>query len=118
MKDYKKLIVWQKSHKNAMRIYQLTKKFPKDEQFGVTSQIRRSAVSIPTNITEGCGKFTQRDLAKYLQNAFGSAQETEYLSFLSFELGYLTEEEYKQTDALINEVKAMLISLLSKIRTE
>lgn len=116
MKDYKKLIVWQKGHDNAKLIYDFTREFPKEERFGITSQIRRAVVSVPTNIAEGCGKFTQKDFARYLQTAFGSAQETEYLSFLSFELGYLNEEQYKKTNALINEVKAMLISLLKKVR--
>ena len=96
--------------------YNFTNNFLNNESYGITSQIRRAAVSVPTNIAEGCGKFTQEDFAKYLQTAFGSAQEAEYLSFLSFELGYLKEEQYKQTNALINEVKAMLISLLKKVR--
>ncbi|CAN5451174.1 four helix bundle protein [soil metagenome] len=118
MKDYKKLIVWQKSHTNAVMIYDLTKSFPKEERFGVTSQIRRAAVSVPTNIAEGCGKFTQPDLAKYLQIAFGSAQELEYLMCLSCELEFLNKEDYDKINKLINEVKAMLISLLAKVRTK
>ena len=116
MKDYKKLIVWQKGHDNAKLVYDLTKRFPKEERYGITSQIRRAVVSVPTNIAEGCGKFTQRDFARYLQIAFGSAQETEYLSLLSYELGYLEEEQYLKTKSLTNEVKAMLISLLKKVR--
>lgn len=116
MKDYKKLIVWQKGHDNAKLVYDFTKCFPKEERYGITSQIRRAVVSVPTNIAEGCGKFTQKDFARYLQIAFGSAQEAEYLSFLSFELGYLKEEQYVKTNSLINEVKAMLISLLKKVR--
>ncbi len=118
MKDYKKLIVWQKSHINALMIYNLTKNFPKEERFGITSQLRRAALSVPTNIVEGCGKFTQKDFANYLQTAFGSAQETEYLSFFSSELGYLKESEFQQADNQLNEVKAMLISLLSKVRAK
>ena len=116
MKDFKKLVEWQKGHDNAMLIYNFTKYFPKEERYGITSQIRRAVVSVPTNIAEGCGKFTQNDFARYLQIAFGSAQEVEYLSFLSYELGYLREDQYKKTNALINEVKAMLISLLKKVR--
>ena len=118
MKDYKTLIVWQKSHINAVMIYNLTKKFPSEERFGITSQIRRAAVSVPTNIAEGCGKFTQRDFANYLQTSFGSAQELEYLTFLSFELEFLKQEDYDKTNKLINEVKAMLISLIGKVRTK
>ncbi len=116
MKNFKELIVWKKAHENALLVYNGTKGFPKEEQFGITSQIRRAAVSVPTNIAEGCGRFTQKDFAHYLQTAFGSAQEVEYLSLLSFELGYLNQEQYKNMDSLINEVKAMLISLLKKVR--
>ncbi len=117
MTDYRKLLVWKKSHTSALIIYKLTTDFPKSEQFGITSQIRRAAVSIPTNIAEGSGKFTQRDFANYLQTSFGSAQEVEYLSFLSFELGYFTKEKYDQSNKCINEVKAMLISLIKKVRS-
>lgn len=117
MKNFKDLIVWKKAHENALLIYNTTKSFPKDEQFGIVSQMRRAAVSVPTNIAEGCGKFTQKDFANFLQTAFGSAQEVEYLSLLSFELGYLNQEQYTKTDLLINEVKAMLISLIKKVRS-
>src|SRR5260221_14648968 len=65
MKNYRDLIVWQKAHKNVLQIYKLTKTFPKEEQFGITSQIRRAATSVPTNTAEGCGKFTQRDFANF-----------------------------------------------------
>ena len=117
MKNFKELIVWKKAHENALLIYNSTKGFPKEEQFGIISQIRRAAVSVPTNIAEGCGKFTQKDFANFLQIAFGSAQEVEYLLLLSYELEYLNKEEYQKTDSLINEVKAMLISLLKKVRS-
>ena len=67
MKNYRDLIVWLKAHKNVLQIYKLTKTFPKEEQFGITSQIRRAATSVPTNIAEGCGKFTQKDFANFLE---------------------------------------------------
>ena len=118
MKDYKKLIVWQKAHQLVLGIYKATLSFPKDEQYNLTSQLRRAATSSPTNIAEGCGKFTQSDFARYLQIAQGSAQEVEYLSFLSYELGYIEDEEYKNLNGLVNEVKAMLISLIKKVRKE
>jgi four helix bundle protein len=116
MQDYKKLIVWQKAHKLVLMIYQLTKQFPNDEKFNLVSQLRRAGTSIPTNIAEGCGKFTQRDFAKYLQDAHGSAQEVEYLSFLSFELKYISQDDFKMIDSMVNEVKVMLISLIQKVR--
>jgi four helix bundle protein len=118
MKNFKDLIVCQKAHAFVLATYKATRNFPKEEQYNLTSQLRRAATSIPTNIAEGCGKFTQRDFAYYLQNALGSSQEVEYLVLLSFELGYLTLDQFKGMDSQVNEVKAMLISLLVKVRKE
>jgi four helix bundle protein len=118
MKNYKELIVWQKAHVFVLAAYKITKSLPKEELYNLTSQIRRAATSIPTNLAEGCGKFTQRDFAKYLQSALGSAQEVEYLSFLTFELGFISLENFKVLDSQINEVKAMLIALLLKVRKD
>ena len=118
MKNYKNLLVWQKAHKLVLDVYKASNKFPMEERYNLISQVRRAATSIPTNIAEGCGKFTQPDFAKYLQEAFGSTQEVEYLSFLSFELLYLKREEYDKLDKKINELKAMLISLIKKVRTD
>jgi len=117
MIDYKKLIVFQKFHMNAMLIYDLTDLFPKHEKSGVISQIRSAAVSIPTNISEGCGKFTSRDFTNFLRTSLGSAQEAEYLSFFSLSRKYLKKEDYDKIYLLINEIKAMLISLIKKLRT-
>ena len=92
MKDYKKLIVWQKAHQNVLNVYKLTMAFPKEEQYGITSQIRRAIVSVANNIVEGCGKYTAKDFANFLQQALGSCQESEYLLLLSYELGFLKKE--------------------------
>ena len=116
MQNFKDLIVWKKAHENALMIYQLTKSFPREEQYGITSQLRRASVSVPTNIAEGCGKFTQKDFANFLQTSLGSSQEVEYLILLAFELTYITEKDYLKLNQSINEVKAMLISLIKKIR--
>jgi len=116
MKNYKNLIVWQKAHALAVCLYRQTTGFPKAEQFNLTSQIRRAATSIPTNLAEGCGKYTQLDFANYLQVSLGSSNEVEYLILLSYELGYLKDEPYKDLDMQVNEVKAMLISLITKVR--
>jgi four helix bundle protein len=116
MKDYKKLVVWEKSHKIVLELYKLTKSFPVEERFNLVNQFRRSGISIPTNIAEGCGKFTQSDFVSYLQIALGSTQETEYLCFLSYELNYIDKTSYEKIDREIGEVKAMLISLIKKIR--
>ncbi len=116
MKDYKKLIVWQKAHQNALDVYKLTMIFPKEEQYGITSQVRRSIVSVANNIVEGCGKYTEKDFANFLQQALGSCQESEYLLMLSYELGYLKKDQHENIKIKVGEVKAMLISLIKKIR--
>ncbi|MEX2235208.1 MAG: four helix bundle protein [Cyclobacteriaceae bacterium] len=118
MKNYKDLIVWKKAHELVLLIYRETAGFPKIEQYNLTSQIRRVATSIPTNLAEGCGKLTQSDFARYLQISLGSTQEVEYLAFLSHALGYLREDQYKRMDKQINEVKAMLICLVTKVRKD
>ena len=118
MKNYKDLIVWKKAHAIVLYVYRQTAGFPKGEQYNLTSQIRRAATSIPTNLAEGCGKFTQLDFAKYLQIALGSSHEVEYLAFLSHELGYIKDDHYKNLNSQVNEVKAMLISLVIKVRKE
>jgi four helix bundle protein len=118
MKNYKHLIVWQKAHALVVHLYKHTIGFPKHEEYNLKSQIRRAATSIPTNIAEGCGKFTQSDLANFMQIALGSANEVEYLALLSYELGYLNNDTYQDLDGRVNEVKAMLISLVRKIRKD
>lgn len=117
MQNFKELIVWQKAHSNVLSIYTESKSFPKEELYGITSQLRRAAISIPTNIAEGTGKSTKKDFANYLQTALGSSQEVEYLLLLSFELNFLNDKVYKDINNINNEVKAMLISLIKKVRS-
>lgn len=84
MQDYKKLKVWESSHNLTKRLYEVTSCFPKEELYGLTSQVRRAGSSIPTNITEGCGRNSPSDFAHFLQISLGSTFELEYLCFLSF----------------------------------
>ena len=116
MQNYKELQVWRKSHEISLSIYKITQSFPKEEVFGLVSQLRRASVSIPTNIAEGSGRFTQKDFASFLQISLGSSQEVEYLILLSKELNYITEAEFILLDKSIGEIKAMLISLIKKVR--
>jgi four helix bundle protein len=116
MKNYKKLLVWEKAHELVLLMYKETDHFLTEEKYGITSQIRRAAVTVPTNIAEGCGKISQLDFARYLQNAFGSLHEVEYLNFLSTELKIQPKEKGIQIDKLINELKAMLINLIKKVK--
>lgn len=118
MQNYKTLNVWKRAHALVLYVYKITSGFPKIEQFNLTSQLRRVATSIPTNIAEGCGKFTASDLANFLQTSLGSANEVEYLLFLSRDLGYQGDESWRELEAEVNEVKAMLISLINKVRNK
>jgi four helix bundle protein len=118
MQNFKELKVWEKSHQLTLSIYKSSAKFPKEEVYNLTSQLRRASVSIPANIAEGCGKNSQAELANFLNISLGSANETEYFLILSKDLDYLTEEQYIILSNNINEVKGMLISLIGKVRNK
>ena len=114
MQNYKNLNVWHKSHALTLNVYCQTKLFPKEELFSLTSQFRRSSISIAANIAEGCGKSSRKDCKRFFEIALGSANETEYYIILSKDLSYLKEEIYNELFSHINEVKAMLINLIKK----
>ncbi|HEX8269403.1 MAG TPA: four helix bundle protein [Flavobacterium sp.] len=115
MIDYRKYIVWQKAHLLVLKIYKVTSTFPKTEQFGIISQINRAAVSIPTNIAEGCGRETQKELVRYLYISSGTTHELEYLIFLSRDLQYITDQKAGELFEEITTIKKMLSSLIKKI---
>lgn len=117
MQNFKELKVWEKAHQITLNVYKASADFPKSEMYGLTSQLRRAVASIPSNIAEGCGKKTQADLANFLNIALGSANETEYFLILSKDLEYLAEEQFLTLSNEINEVKAMLIKLIIKVRS-
>jgi four helix bundle protein len=116
VQDFKKLKVWNKVHQLTLHVNAISQGFPKDELFGLTSQIRRSAASIPTNIAEGCGRNGEAELARYLQFAAGSASELEYQLILARDLHYISEKEYPQGMDELIEVKRMLSGLSRKVR--
>lgn len=119
VRDYKKLDVWKKSHEMYMFIKkQISPKFPKEERYEITSQLMRAALSVPLNIVEGCGRYTDRDFAHFLDNALGSTNETDYCCFAASELRYITTQEYNEVNKLINEVRAMLIAFLKFLRPD
>ena len=118
MQDFRKLKVWAKSHDLTLRVYELTSQFPREEIYGLTSQIRRACASIPTNIAEGCGRGTPADFARFLQIAMGSASETEYLILLAHNLKHFNTKQYVELTEATVSVKKMLTSLLKNIRTE
>ena len=98
MQNYKDLIVWQKSHLLILEIYRITRKFPKEEQYILTSQLKRACLSVVLTIVEGCGKYTDADTANFFQTSLGSIQETEYCLLVSKELEYINKEEYTQLE--------------------
>jgi four helix bundle protein len=117
MRDYKKLEVWKRSHELNLFVYStMLPKFPKSEQYDLQSQTKRASYSIPLNIVEGSGRFTEKDFAHFLDQALGSAHELEYCCLLSKDLAYIDEELFQKINQLINEVKAMLIGLIKILR--
>ncbi|MFC2082294.1 four helix bundle protein [Bacteroidota bacterium] len=116
MKDFRNLIVWQKAHQLALKIYNVTKTFPPKEIYVLTSQVRRAALSIPTNLAESCGRFTDADFARFGQIAFGSASEVEYLILFSRDIELIEINDYNSLNNDVVEVKKMLSSLLQKLR--
>ena len=118
MRDFRDLKVWLKSHLMTLAVYKATRDFPKDELFGLPSQIRRSCASIAANIAEGCGRSSEAELARFLEIAMGSASELEDHLLLSLDLNLLTEPEHEKLNTSVVEVKQMLTSFIKKLRAE
>lgn len=116
MQDFRDLKVWVKSHSLALAIYEGTAAFPREETYGLTSQIRRAATSIPTNLAEGCGNSSRAEFARFLQMALNSASELEYLLLLAHELKLLHAEAYEGLSANVVEVKRMLTAFIATLR--
>ena len=116
MKDFKKLKVWQKAHRLTLDVYQASATFPREELYGLTSQIRRSCLSIPSNIAEGCGRGSDTDFARFLQISMGSSSEVEYLLILSRDLQILTSDYYERLSQDVIQIKRMLTSLIKTLR--
>ncbi len=116
MKDYRQLEIWQRSHRLTLEIYRVTKSFPKDELFGVTSQMRRAATSIPANIAEGCGRDSEAELKRFLDIAHGSASELDYFILLSHELGYLSAELHAPLAQELSQLKRMIGAFSRKLK--
>ena len=108
MRDFKKIQVWERAHRFVLKIYKITSTFPKDELYGLTSQMRRAAVSIPSNIAEGSGRDTQAELARFVHISGGSASELEYQLILAHDLGYIEDAIFPELNSEINEIKRML----------
>lgn len=115
MSYYKELIVWQKSYKLALDIYSISKSFPKEEMFGITSQIRRSVISIPSNIAEGNSRGSKKEYVQFLRIALGSATELETQILLCKDLGLIKVPDYNTIQLLLEEVIKMLSVLIKKL---
>ena len=115
MRDFRELLVWQKSHELTLSMYEATAKFPMNERFELTNQIRRCAASIPANIAEGCGRRGNGELHRFLQIASGSGSELEYHILLARDLGYQGEPQYQELAKKIVELRRMLTPLIQKV---
>jgi len=115
MQDFRELRVWHTAHELTLAAYQITREFPKNELYGLTSQIRRSAVSICANIAEGCGRGSRRDFARYLQIARGSASELECHLMLAADLGLSDQAKHVRCAQHVTDVKRMLTGLIRRL---
>jgi four helix bundle protein len=116
MKDFRSLKVWEKAHAVTLAIYKATEKFPKQELYALTNQIQRAAVSVPTNIAEGCGRDSDAELKRFFVFAMGSSSEVEYLLLLARDLNYLSEEKHQTLTADLVEVRRMLNAFIQKLK--
>jgi four helix bundle protein len=116
MRDFRQIKVWAKAHQLTLEIYKITSRFPREELYGLTSQLRRASASIPANIAEGFGRGGNAELARFLQIGMGSAYEVEYHTLLAKDLGFIRTDAYLQLETQIIEVKRMLAALLLKVR--
>jgi four helix bundle protein len=118
MKDFRNLKVWEKAHHLALSLYPVTASFPRQEAYGLVSQIRRAASSIPSNIAEGCGREGDPELARFCIIARGSATELEYQLLLARYLKFIQPKDYEQLSAQTVEIKRMLTVLVQKLTAE
>lgn len=117
MRNYRDLQVWEKAHALTLAVYKHTQRFPSEERYGLTSQIRRSCSSIPANLAEGCGRRSDGEMARFVQIAMGSGAELSYHLLLSKDLGLLNTADYTRLETELSEVMRMLSSLLQRLRT-
>jgi four helix bundle protein len=117
MRDFRKYDVWKLGHEIVLDIYQITQNFPTHEIYGITNQLRRASVSIPTNISEGCGRNSDAEFSRFIHIALGSASEVEYLIQLSLDLKYLKENFYQELNDKINLIKKKLYHLNKSLQT-
>jgi four helix bundle protein len=118
LKSFKELEVWRRSHQVVLEIYRLTNAFPNEERFGITSQLRRAAYSVPANIAEGFGRRSTKELIQCLGIANGSLEEVRYFLCLSCDLGYLPKTELERLEDQLNSVAQMIAALTRTLKNK
>ena len=118
MRNYRELQVWSKAHALTLELYRVSRGFPRDEIYGITSQLRRAAVSIGANLAEGCGRRTSSELARFVRIAMGSASELDYHLLLCRDLGFMSSDDFTTRTAQLTEVRKMLTSFLNSVEEQ
>ncbi len=117
MHGFRELKVWRKGHELTLAVYKATAKFPREEAYGLTSQLRRSCASIPANLAEGCGRAGSAELRRFCSIAMGSASEAEYHLLLAKDLGFVAAGDYEGLDSRVTEIKRMLSALSRRLKS-
>jgi four helix bundle protein len=118
VKDFHELKVWQKAHQLTLAVYQVTASFPREERYGLTSQLRRSSSSIPANLAEGCGRNGDAEFARFCSIAMGSASELEYDLLLAKDLKLIQPKDHTELSQRATELKRMLAGLIQKLNAD
>lgn len=118
MRNYRDLQVWDKAHNLTLALYRVSRGFPREETYGITSQLRRAAVSIGANLAEGCGRRTSSELARFVRIAMGSASELDYHLLLSRDLGLMNDDDFMRAATDLTEVRKMLTSFLNSVEEQ
>ena len=116
MRNYKDLNVWEEAHRLTLSVYKATLVFPKEERFGLTSQMRRASASIAANLAEGCGRRSDGEMGRFIQIAIGSGSELSYHLLLARDLGFLKKDEHDELNTVLERVMRMLSAFSSKVR--
>ncbi len=117
-RHYRDLVAWQRSHALTLAIYKQTQRFPAEERFGLTNQVRRASYSVPANIAEGSGRETNKDYLRFLVIALSSLKETEYILLLARDVGYLAEDHYNELTETVNGTFGALQGLIKAVKSE
>ena len=118
MRNYRDLQVWKTAHDLTLELYRVSQRFPREEIYGITGQLRRATVSIGANLAEGCGRRTSTELARFVRIALGSASELDYHLLLSRDLGFMSSDDFTSSTAKLTEVRKMLTSFLQSVEEQ